>query len=153
MEQADSGAKGTEVYSCPGDDKGETLAKKICDEICGALGTNNRGNKQEKFAVLRLSKMPAVLIETAFITNADEEEMMQKEDFYNKTATAIANGIFTTLGITPKKNDTLAHWGMKHLESLQKKGYIKNPDIWGNMDEPPSVAMVLALIDKITEVI
>ena len=150
---ANSAAKGTEVYSCPGDDMGKTLASKMSEGVSSALGTNNRGAKEEKFAVLRLSKMTAVLIETAFITNVAEEEMMQKEEFYDKVALAIANSIFSTLGIPEKPCETSQHWGFKHLESLQSKGFIKNPEIWGNMETAPTTAMVLALVDKITEVI
>ena len=37
--------------------------------------------------------MPAVLTELAFISNHDEEKLMQTDNFRNKSAEAIVNGI------------------------------------------------------------
>jgi len=45
------------------------LAKKIQSKIVEILGTTDRGTKTANFAVLRETAMPAVLGETAFISN------------------------------------------------------------------------------------
>jgi len=144
-----SGAKGTEVFAYNGDEKGLSLANSLLLEICNALGTVNRGAKTENFAVLRLTEMTAVLIETAFITNRSEEQMMLEKDFSEKTARAIAEGVFKFYGIFGKE---VEHWGKKHLENLMSKGYIENPEMWEEFDGVPTKAMILALTDKITEV-
>ena len=143
-----SGASGTEVFAYPGDADGGELAEKILTKICASLGTKNRGVKTENFAVLRLTEMTAVLIETAFITNAAEEQMMLGKGYSKKLAQAIADGIFAFVG---KNSVGEEHWGREYLDRLIKKGYINSPELWTDFDGHPTNAMVLALVDKITE--
>jgi N-acetylmuramoyl-L-alanine amidase len=69
------------------------LAEYIQNELNALLGTRNRGVKQAPFRVLMRTAMPAVLIETAFISNASEERKLQSEEFQDKIAFAIYNGI------------------------------------------------------------
>ena len=53
------------------------LAGEITNSICESLGTKNRGTKISKgLAVLRTPKMPAILIETAFISNPSGAEKL-----------------------------------------------------------------------------
>jgi N-acetylmuramoyl-L-alanine amidase len=70
-----------------------TLAEYIQNELNDLLGTRNRGVKQAPFRVLMRTAMPAVLVETAFISNAAEEKKLQNEEFQDKIAYAIFNGI------------------------------------------------------------
>jgi N-acetylmuramoyl-L-alanine amidase len=70
-----------------------TLAEYIQFELNELLGTRNRGVKQAPFRVLMRTAMPAVLIETAFISNPAEEKKLQKEEFLDKITFAIFNGI------------------------------------------------------------
>jgi N-acetylmuramoyl-L-alanine amidase len=69
------------------------LAEYIQNELNELLGTRNRGVKQAPFRVLMRTAMPAVLIETAFISNASEERKLQSEEFLDKIAFAIYNGV------------------------------------------------------------
>ena len=85
-------AKGTEtlVYSTGG--KAELLAKCIQAQIVNSLSTVDRGVKtRPNLCVLRETIMPAVLIETAFISNQEDAFRLQlrKRDF----AAAISRGI------------------------------------------------------------
>lgn len=145
-----SAASGVEVYSFPGNTKGGQLAKILSEKISAKFALKNRGAKTENFAVLRLSKMPAVLIETAFITNAAEEDLMNSPGFSREMANTIAESVADYFGINPT-NDTAPHWAKTHLDNLVRKGYINSPDQWSKYEEKVSIAMVLALIDKITE--
>jgi N-acetylmuramoyl-L-alanine amidase len=70
-----------------------TLAEYIQFELNELLGTRTRGVKQAPFRVLMRTAMPAVLIETAFISNASEEKKLKNEEFLDKIAFAIYNGI------------------------------------------------------------
>lgn len=147
-----SNAHGTEVYSYLGDETGNAAAKEILQNVCSAIGTVSRGAKQENFAVLRLSKMPAVLIETAFITNPGEEAKMLESGFCEKVAEAVAKAICKCFSLTYTQESTSVHWGEEYLASLMSKGIIKNPELWRSFDAPPTTAMVLALADKLSEV-
>lgn len=148
---SNSNASGTEVYSYPGNAEGERLAGILLEEICDTFATKKRGVKKENFAVLRLSKMPAVLIETAFITNPEEERMMNSPDFAEKMADAIADGICDYAGVNRKEKASQPHWGKEYLDKLAEKGYINNRELWEQFDASPTNAMVLALFSKIVE--
>ncbi|MCX6554192.1 MAG: N-acetylmuramoyl-L-alanine amidase, partial [Candidatus Aminicenantes bacterium] len=65
----------------------------IQNELNDLLGTRNRGVKQAPFRVLMRTAMPAVLIETSFISNPAEERKLHSEEFLDKIAFAIFNGI------------------------------------------------------------
>ena len=94
-------AQGVETYNFPGSSKGRNLAKDIHNEVIKAkLYTKNRGLKTANFAVLRQSRMPAALIETAFITNKQDAQLLKNKQ--NEFATAIAKGILKYLGINYK---------------------------------------------------
>lgn len=65
----------------------------------GLMGTGNRVHKRtvEKanFAVLRGADMPSMLVETAFISNPEEERKLQDPVFQSRTAAAILDGVHT----------------------------------------------------------
>jgi N-acetylmuramoyl-L-alanine amidase len=69
------------------------LAEAIQNELNQLLGTRNRGVKQAPFRVLMRTAMPAVLIETVFISNPSEERRLQGDDFLERIAQAIYNGV------------------------------------------------------------
>jgi N-acetylmuramoyl-L-alanine amidase len=71
------------------------LAKEIelgLEEEVGFL-TRNRGLKEEKWFVVRKSKMPSVLIELGFVTNNEEAIRMNDPDYLQRLAVGIYNGI------------------------------------------------------------
>ena len=57
------------------------LAEVVQENLNDALGINNRGIKQAPFRVLMGATMPAVLIEVAFISNAEEERRLRDPAF------------------------------------------------------------------------
>jgi len=69
------------------------LADTIQEELNALSGTQNRGIKQAPFRVLVGATMPAVLVETAFISNADEEKKLANPVFQQSVADAIAKAI------------------------------------------------------------
>jgi N-acetylmuramoyl-L-alanine amidase len=71
----------------------ESLAVAIQQELNRLAGIKERGVKQAPFVVLRGAAMPAVLVETAFISNPKEEEKLRDQDFRKKVAEAITGGV------------------------------------------------------------
>ncbi len=69
------------------------LAEAIQHELNVVSGTENRGIKQAPFRVLVGAAMPAVLIEAAFISNADEEKKLAAPEFQQSVADAIARAV------------------------------------------------------------
>ena len=73
------------------------LATAVQAELIKALGTSNRGVKEAAFYVIKNTTMPAILVETAFISNAAEEQKLSSNTFRQSAANAIMKGIVTYL--------------------------------------------------------
>ncbi|MDP5099875.1 MAG: AAA family ATPase, partial [Nonlabens sp.] len=69
------------------------LAARVQNNFLRDLARKNRGVKQANFAVLRMSYMPSVLIETGFITNTEEKNFLSSDEGQQKVANAIFNSI------------------------------------------------------------
>lgn len=91
-------ANGTETYYYSGNEEGQRLAGLIQDELVKALGTYDRGIKTANFYVLRNTNAPAVLVELAFISNSNEERLLNDEKFQNSCAQAIASAVLKAYG-------------------------------------------------------
>ncbi len=67
----------------------------IHQEVVNALGEDvtDRGKKTQNFAVLRLTKMPALLTENLFIDNLNDAVRLKSDSFLEKLARATASGI------------------------------------------------------------
>ena len=70
---------------------------KLAKAVLGEVGTINKLHKnnveQAGFAVLKSPDIPSILVETAFITNPDEERRLNDEAYQAKMAEAIFAGI------------------------------------------------------------
>ena len=69
------------------------LASFISGETPRRLKTINRGIKQANFYVLRGAKMPAVLVEGAFISNYSEEAKLNTKRFQSAIADSVYEGV------------------------------------------------------------
>ncbi|AVP55443.1 N-acetylmuramoyl-L-alanine amidase [Clostridium tetani] len=92
-------AKGTETYYSRGSVLGQKLATNVQNELIKNLGTINRGTKTANFYVIRNSNCPAILAELEFISNTEGEQNLNNEEFQDKCAQSIANGILKSLGL------------------------------------------------------
>lgn len=82
-------------------DEREKLATAIQDRLAAALGRPNRGVKSyQNLCVLRMAEMPCALAEVAFLSNPEEERLLNQDSFQNLAAKAIAEGIAACM---PKK--------------------------------------------------
>ncbi|ODA39073.1 N-acetylmuramoyl-L-alanine amidase [Desulfosporosinus sp. BG] len=70
------------------------LASNIESSLIDTIKTKNRGVKEARDYVLRYTSMPAVLLETAFISNPYEEARLQNPTFQKNVASAIFHGIY-----------------------------------------------------------
>ncbi|MDS1030476.1 N-acetylmuramoyl-L-alanine amidase [Bacillota bacterium LX-D] len=71
----------------------QRLASTVQEQLVKAIGRKNRGIVEANFAVLRYTNVPSILVETAFISNYEEEALLAKSDFQDKIAVGITNGI------------------------------------------------------------
>ena len=70
---------------------------KLGSEVLGQIGRVGRLHKarveQAGFAVLKAPDVPSILVETAFISNPEEEARLRDPDYQNKLVEALATGI------------------------------------------------------------
>ena len=94
-------AGGTTTYyssSSPVADQSKALATSIQSELVKAIALNDRGVKDANFYVIKNTKMPAVLVEVAFISNPTEEQLLGSPDFQSKAALGVYQGILKYKG-------------------------------------------------------
>jgi N-acetylmuramoyl-L-alanine amidase len=77
------------------------LAERIQAGLNALLGTADRGVKQAPFKVLMGAACPAVLVETAFISNPEEEKELGTEGFQDSVAQAIYLSLVEYLKLYP----------------------------------------------------
>ncbi|MDZ8034006.1 N-acetylmuramoyl-L-alanine amidase [Nostoc sp. DedSLP04] len=88
-------ANGLETYHY---DRGYRLAQVVHKSILQAIPTlKDRGVKRARFYVLRKSSMPAILIETGFVTGSEDNPRLANPEYDNRMAEAIVRGILQYL--------------------------------------------------------
>jgi N-acetylmuramoyl-L-alanine amidase len=69
------------------------FAELVQKAMSDRLEIRNRGVKQAGFTVLQGARMPAVLIETAFLSNALEEQLLESEEFQQEIADGVLEAV------------------------------------------------------------
>jgi N-acetylmuramoyl-L-alanine amidase len=94
-----AGPRGTTTYySKPSD---VALAQAVQASAAGVLGTKDDGIVKSHLYVTLHATMPAVLVETAFISNPDDLAKLTSPDWRQKLALAIADGVKNYAGAPP----------------------------------------------------
>ncbi|MDE1980798.1 MAG: N-acetylmuramoyl-L-alanine amidase [Betaproteobacteria bacterium] len=84
------------------------MARAVLGEL-GQVNTLHKGEvEQAGFAVLKSPDIPSILVETAFITNPDEERRLNQPAYQDKLAHAILSGIRDYLSANPPLNKARA---------------------------------------------
>jgi N-acetylmuramoyl-L-alanine amidase len=94
-----SSASGFEVYHYYGSSRGNILATYVDEEIAKVIPLKNRGVKEAGFYVLRYTSMPAILIETGFVTNTYDVSIITDESYQWRYAYAILHGVQRYFGV------------------------------------------------------
>ena len=101
------GGRGFESYIYSGSytskQKTQALRNVLHDTIVAETRFANRGKKEANLAVLRETKMPAVLTENGFIDNKDDADFLKSDANLRKIALAHAHGFARAFGWNPKK--------------------------------------------------
>ncbi|MBP5444008.1 MAG: N-acetylmuramoyl-L-alanine amidase [Treponema sp.] len=71
------------------------IAKLVLDGIGTQVGalSKSRGMKEEEWFVVRNSKMPSILVETGFLSNAEEAKLLMDDEYLKKLALGMYNGL------------------------------------------------------------
>ena len=98
IQELESLLKGLIVESKSKDSR--RLAKHVQQELVTATGAADRGVKHARFVVLIGTSVPAILVETGFVTNPTEGKKLTSDAYQQKLANAIVRGIEKFLGNT-----------------------------------------------------
>lgn len=77
------------------------LAKAVLGELGGINRLHKSNVEQAGFAVLKAPDIPSVLVETAFISNPEEERKLADDGYQERMADALAKGIMRYLDQNP----------------------------------------------------
>ncbi len=79
------------------------LSMSVFHSVVGHFSEFDRGIKRARFAVLRLTKIPAVLVEGGFLTERGESQLIAQSAWRAKLAQSIATGIVNYKGLVDNK--------------------------------------------------
>ena len=88
-----SSRHGTEVYYHPNKPESRPLAEAVLRAVVQGTGSINQGVRQANFVVIRETYMPAILVESNYLSNASIEQKLRDPDFQDRLAKSIAQGI------------------------------------------------------------
>ncbi len=150
-------ANGTETLIAARGGLAESYAQAVQLAISNSLDTMNRGVRVDteylntRLYVLHNTVCPAILIETAFLTNIQDAEKLESrpDDF----AAAIASA-FGSISGTSKFSDIDGHWAQIHIEKLEAYGIVNGfDDGTFRPDEPITRAQTAAMVSNALSVL
>lgn len=89
--------EGIFTYHYPGSQQGEILAQMIQTPVCETTGAIDRGILSNDYVVLRETTMPAVLVETGFMSASAELARLVDDSYQEMLAIGMAEGIIQYL--------------------------------------------------------
>ena len=118
------GGTGFESYIYNGSVSSATIAYQnvMHQEIMKAIGgVKDRGKKRANYAVLRETKMPAILTENLFIDNSSDAAKLKSDSFLSQIAFGHVQGLVKAFGL--KKKAAAKPSSAKPAASNQKEVY------------------------------
>src|SRR6266480_3047161 len=116
------------------DTQSVALSACIYHSLLGHIPEYDRGIKRARFAVLRLTKVPAVLIEGGFLTERGESKLIANKDWRGKMAAASGVGIESYRSLEVKKQppmlvaDYRKQTKVAPVEPVVQEGALKEAD-------------------------
>lgn len=120
---ANKNANGTETYHHK--PQAAKLSKLVQEEMLKALGHSNRGSRKAAFAVIRQTKMPAVLTEASFISQPKEAAKLVNPAYRQKQAMAIFKALQREFGIKPQVPQPVQPKAVKPAEPQRPEKPVK----------------------------
>lgn len=84
---------GAQTFYKPNNEESKIIAKAVQEELSKTLGNTKRKAAPGGYFVLNHTKMPAILIETGFISNPGEAALLADGKYQSKLAFAIFSGV------------------------------------------------------------
>lgn len=92
-------ATGSETYYLKDNNESKKLASYVQNELASKTNLPNRGIKESTYKTLSSVNATGVYVDLGFITNPQEEKIMNSEEFKNNSAAAIASAVLKYLDV------------------------------------------------------
>lgn len=145
-----SSATGYETFNYPGSTKGREFAQAVHPKV-SKYWKADRGIKTANFAVLRLTKSPAILLELGFIKNKSDMEILRKN--IDNISKDIGDGILDYLGVkkmTNTKNSVkvkeVSEWAKNDWQNAIKLGITDGTRPRDGVTREEAIAMILRAV-------
>lgn len=91
----DSSVSGAQVFYYGQSGEGERLAQAIQENLIQTLDPSNtrEAKANDSYYMLKRTSVPTVIVECGFLSNPDEEALLQEEEYQDKIVEAIRKGI------------------------------------------------------------
>ena len=88
-------AKGAQVFYHKNSENGKVLAESVQESLRGRVDSSNQRMAKENsdYYILRTTEVPAVIVECGFLSNREEEKLLNDAGYQEKLAWAIYCGI------------------------------------------------------------
>ena len=121
------------------------LANSLQEQLIKATGAIDRGIKERQdLYVLKHTTMPAVLLETGFISHEIEKNKLSDDLYQSIISNAIRGVILAYFGIS---NSDDINQLKKDLDFLKSRGIINTPEYW--LETAPKVKYLPELLNRI----
>lgn len=84
---------GVETYYMENSKDGERFATLVHNQVLSITGANDMYVRPNDYVVIRETSMPAILVETGYLSNKEDEQRLTSQEYQAKMAYGIAAGI------------------------------------------------------------
>lgn len=88
-----SSSRGAQVFYGLNNQRGEALAASVQTRLQDVSSYAREGVKEGDFYILNCTSLPGILVEFGFLSNAEEEALLVREDYRKQMCDAVALGI------------------------------------------------------------
>jgi N-acetylmuramoyl-L-alanine amidase len=128
----------------------KSLAQGVLDSLVKQAGTVNQGLTPSAVYVTRMGSIPSILVETAFLSNAQDAAMLANDEFRKQLASGIAQGIATFT--PPVFVDTVGHWARDIILRMKDKGWVEGVNNRYEPERALTRAEFLTLMDRVFQI-
>lgn len=128
--------------------KAMALAKAVHPKVVNAMGIKNRGIKSADFAVLRLTKMPAILTEGGYMDSTIDILKMRNPLVMKNQGIGIATGAAEFLGVKKGTGSPVT----PTIKDPMEKGYLTEGDAGASVKKLQTDLNTLSEVLKISKI-
>ncbi|MCL6634248.1 MAG: N-acetylmuramoyl-L-alanine amidase CwlD, partial [Peptococcaceae bacterium] len=119
--------RGAQTFLQPGSAESRKAAGFIQSELAGALKNTSRQPREVDYYITRNAAMPAVIVEIGFMTNEEEERLLQDPAYQSKVAWAVCAGVVKYFAGRGEPQEPPEKEKIIKTFKEQAPGYIREP--------------------------